>query len=88
MNTYVYKMETTIRLNKETKAELDLFKQYKNESYDELIRKILFIARTCEENPKSSQNAVREINEVREKIKTSGRYTKEEIKKILNLGDK
>jgi len=34
-------METTIRLNQTTKSELDQFKQYKSESYDELVRKLL-----------------------------------------------
>ena len=77
--------ETTIRLNKETKQELDLFREYKNESYDEMIRKVIFIAKTCESDPDSSQEAVRGINEVRDKIKNSGQYTKAEIKKILNL---
>ena len=36
---YRYKKETTIRINPETKTKLDEFRQYKNESYDELVRK-------------------------------------------------
>ena len=78
-------METTIRLNKNTKSELDNFRQYKNESYNELIRKLIFVARACEKEPKLSQKTVQEIKEAREKIKRGEFYTEEEAKKILGL---
>lgn len=78
-------METTIRLNQETKTELDKFRQYKNESYDELIRKIIQIMKTCEKEPKLSQKTIQEIKEAREKIKKGEFYTEEEAKKILGL---
>jgi len=42
--------ETTIRLNPETKAKLDEFRQYKNESYDELVRKLIYLTKMCEKN--------------------------------------
>jgi hypothetical protein len=75
--------ETTVRLNTETKALLDEFRQYKGESYDELIRKISFIAKTAETDPKTSQSDMKEIISAREKIKTNGRHSKEDINKIL-----
>ncbi|MFH1452093.1 MAG: hypothetical protein ABIF88_02890 [archaeon] len=78
-------METTIRLNNEIKSQLDNFRQYKNESYNELIRKLLFIVKTCETEPKLSQKAVKEINKAREKIKSGEYYSEEEAKKILGL---
>ena len=78
-------METTIRLNRNTKSELDNFRQYKNESYNELIRKLLFVAKMCEKEPKLSQKTVQEIKEAREKIKRGEFYTEEEAKKILGL---
>ena len=78
-------METTIRLNKETKFELDNFRQYKNESYNELIRKLIFVAKMCEKEPKLSQKTIQEIKEAREKIKRGEFYTEEEAKKILGL---
>ncbi|MBS3084746.1 hypothetical protein J4411_02435 [Candidatus Pacearchaeota archaeon] len=77
--------ETTIRLNTNTKKELDLFKQYKNESYNELIRKLIYIAKMCEDEPKLSQKAIKEIKESRERIKKGEFYTEEEAKKILGL---
>ena len=44
-------METTIRLNQVTKEQLDAFKQYKSESYDELVRKLIYLAKMCEKEP-------------------------------------
>ena len=62
-------METTIRLNSETKQDLDRFKQYKNESYNELIRKLIYIAKMCEKEPNLSKETIQEIKEARERIK-------------------
>ncbi len=78
-------MESTIRINQKTKSELDQFKQYKSESYDELVRKLIYLAKTCEKEPKISQKVVREIKIAREKIKQGDFYSEEEAKKILGL---
>ena len=78
-------METTIRLNIETKKELDQFKQYKNESYNELIRKLIYIAKLCENEPKLSKKTILEIKEARERIKKGEFYTEEETRKLLGL---
>ena len=77
--------ETTIRIAPRTKTELDAFRQYKNESYDEVVRKIIVIAKTCEKEPKLSQKTIQEIKEAREQIKKGEFYTEEEAKKILGL---
>jgi hypothetical protein len=78
-------METTIRLNEKTKAELDAFKQYKSESYDELVRKLIYLAKMCEKEPKLSQKTILEIKEARERIKKGEFYTQEEVEKIFGL---
>ena len=78
-------METTIRVNPKTKEELDQFRQYKNESYDELVRKLIYLARLCEKEPKLSQKTLVEIKEAREKVKKGEFYTEAEAKKILGL---
>ena len=80
---YVRMNETTVRLDVGIKKELDSFRQYKSESYGELIKKIMFIAKTAETDPETSQEEMKDINKMREKIKTSGRYSDVEIKKIL-----
>ena len=78
-------METTIRINQETKTKLDEFKQYKNESYDELLRKLIYLARLSEKDPKLTQKTIQEIREARERIKKGEMYTEEEAKKILGF---
>lgn len=78
-------METTIRLDKETKQSLDSFKQYKNESYNELIRKLISIAKMCEKDPKLSKKTILEIKEARERVKNGDFYTEAEAKKILGV---
>ena len=78
-------METTIRLNQVTKEQLDSFKQYKNESYDELVRKLIYLAKMCEKEPKLSQKTILEIKEARERIKNGEFYTQEEVEKSFGL---
>ena len=78
-------METTLRLNQTTKAELDAFKQYKSETYDELVRKLIYLAKMCEKEPRLSQKTILEIKEARERIKKGEFYTEEETKKILGI---
>ena len=78
-------METTIRLNSKTKYELNILRQYKNESYDELVRKLIHLAKMCEKQPKLSQQTIIEIKQARENIKNDEFYTEEEAKKILGL---
>ena len=78
-------METTIRLNNATTEQLDAFKQYKSESYDELVRKLIYLAKMCEKQPELSQKTILEIKEARERIKSGDFYTEAEAKKILGL---
>ncbi len=77
--------ETTVRLNVETKRELDSFREYRGESYDELIRKISFIAKQSSKNPSEAKDSMKSIESTREKVKTSGRYSEKDIKKILGV---
>lgn len=78
-------MATTIKIGEQTKKELDTFREYKNETYDEIVRRLLYIAKNAEKNPRLSEETVREIEEARKRIKEGNFYTKEEVKKILGL---
>ncbi|MBU0929545.1 MAG: hypothetical protein KJ623_00545 [Nanoarchaeota archaeon] len=78
-------MQTTIKLDQGTKVQLDNFREYKNESYDEVIRKMVYIIKTCEKEPKLSQKTIQEIKEARERVKKGEFYTEEEAKKILGI---
>jgi hypothetical protein len=76
---------TTLKIKQETKGELDQFREYKDESYDEVIRKVLFIARSSEKNPKLSKETLRQIAQARKRIKAGHFITNEEARKRLGL---
>ena len=72
-----------MRLNVETKRMLDSFREYKGESYDELIRKVTFISKLAGENLSEAGEVMGDVLKSRERIRSSGRYSKAEVKRIL-----
>ncbi len=76
---------TTIKLHEETKTQLDQFREYKNESYDEVIKKVVFIAKTCKTEPELSQETIQAIEKARERIKRGKFLTEAEARKRLGL---
>ncbi|MCF7798400.1 hypothetical protein K9M74_00700 [Candidatus Woesearchaeota archaeon] len=76
---------TTIKLQPETKSKLDTFREYKNESYDEVINKLVFIAKHVEDEPELSEETIRNIQAARERYKRGEYYTEEEVRKRLGL---
>ena len=76
---------TTIKVNQATKSELDKFREYKNESYEEVIQKILFIAKNAATEPELSREAIEAIEKARERIRKGNFLTEAEAKKRLGL---
>ena len=76
---------TTIKLHGNTKTELDSFREYKNESYDEVIKKMVFIIRSCKSQPKLSRETIEAIEKARERIKKGKFLTEEEARKRLGI---
>ncbi len=76
---------TTIKIHDDTKLGLDLFREYGNESYDEVIKKVIFIAQTCKTDPVLSQETIGAIEKARERIKKGKFLTEAEAKKRLGL---
>jgi 2-phospho-L-lactate transferase/gluconeogenesis factor (CofD/UPF0052 family) len=77
--------ETTIKLHGDTKSELDTFREYKNESYDEVLKKVLFIAKNLKTKPELSKETVEAIEKARERIRKGRFLTEAEAKKRLGL---
>jgi hypothetical protein len=76
---------TTIKIYQNTKQDLDKFREYKNESYDEVIKKLLFITKNIELNIKLSKETLKAVSAARKRI-TSGKFlTESEAKKRLGL---
>ena len=76
---------TTIKVKPRTKAELDKFREYKNESYEEVIQKVLFIAKNAAKEPELSKEAVEAIEKARERIRRGSFLSEAEAKKRLGL---
>lgn len=76
---------TTIKIDQGTKKELDTFREVKGESYNEVVRKIVFIAKMAKQNPKLSKKTLEEIEAARKRIKKGEFYTESEMKSRLNL---
>jgi predicted transcriptional regulator len=72
-------MITTIRLHDDTKQKLDLFRAYRNESYDEIIQKLMYIVNEGEVR----KEVLKEIETARKRVKTGEHVTYEELKKQI-----
>lgn len=67
---------TTIKIKQETKSSLDSLREYKAESYDEVIKKLVHIIQTLETEPKLSKQALKEIKQARKRV-SQGIYVDE-----------
>lgn len=76
---------TTIKIHDDTKSQLDNLREYKNESYDEVIKKVIFIAKTSKKDPELSREAIEAIEKARERMKKGRFLTEAEAKKRLGL---
>lgn len=66
---------TTIKVSKETKIRLNKLKEYDRETYDEVLKKILFILNTCRKDPEKSKEILEKIDSM---IKRKDSYQKKE----------
>lgn len=76
---------TTIKIRPETKHELDRLREYKSESYDDVIKKVVCIARKSEKEPELSQELLESIRKARERIRHAGFIKDEDAKRRLGL---
>ena len=76
---------TTIKIQTDTKSQIDQFREYKNESYDEVIKKLIFIVKNFKKDPELSQETIKAIEAARERIKKGHFISEEEAKYRLGL---
>ncbi|MCK5030274.1 MAG: hypothetical protein KAR64_02295 [Thermoplasmatales archaeon] len=76
---------TTIKIHKNTKADIDKFREYKNESYDEVLKKLIYIVKSIKKDPELSKETINAIEQARKRIKRGHFLTEEEAKKRLGL---
>ena len=78
-------LATTIKVQNATKEELNKFREYRAESYDDVIKKLVFIAKKCKSEPKLSKQTIIDIEAARERMKKGEFLTMNEMKKRLGL---
>lgn len=76
---------TTIKVDLDTKHQLDQFREYKRETYDELIRKMLYIVKKAKTQPELSKETITAIENARKRIRAGNFVTEEEAKKRLGF---
>lgn len=81
----VRKQITTIKLYEDTKLQLDRFRECKNESYDEVIKKMLYVVKKARTNPELSREAVLAIDKSRKRIRENNFLSEEKARKRLGF---
>ena len=76
---------TTIKIQLDTKTQLDKFREYKNESYDEVIKKIIYITNKVKNQPELSKESVIAIEKARKRIKSGNFVTEDDARKRLGF---
>jgi len=74
---------TTIKVYRDTKKMLDRFREHRSESYDEIVKKLIYIAGTAKKNPRLSRKTVEEIEEARERMRRGEYYTEKQMEELL-----
>lgn len=69
---------TTIKLGNETKQRLDRLKEHNRETYDEVLRKMLFVLNIVRKDSEKAEKVLNKIDRaVKSKREYSGVYLKE-----------
>tara|TARA_Y100000310_G_C20632488_1_gene789383 strand:+ start:1412 stop:1663 length:252 start_codon:yes stop_codon:yes gene_type:complete len=69
---------TTLKLDQETKQRLEKLREHKRETYDEIIRKILFILNKVRVEPEKALGILEIIDEKRKRMFEEKKQIKEE----------
>ena len=72
---------TTIKLQKETKERLDKLRESRNESYDDILRKIMYVLNTTRDDPFKAKRILERISELRGSMMDSEIQEAEERKR-------
>ena len=72
---------TTIKLLEETKNRIEKLREHKRESYDDILRKILYVLNTARESPEKAKRILERISELRERMIEEEQEQKEDLEK-------
>ena len=72
---------TTIKLLEETKNRIEKLREHKRESYDDILRKILYVLNTARDSPEKAKRILERISELRERMIEEERQQKEDLER-------
>ena len=72
---------TTIKLLEETKLRIEKLREHKRESYDDILRKILYVLNVARESPEKAKRVLERIEDLRQRMIEEEREQKEELEK-------
>ena len=75
---------TTIKLLEETKLRIEKLREHKRESYDDILKKILYILNVVREDPERSKKILERIDELRRRMYEEEKKQREDLQKELN----
>ncbi len=53
---------TTIKLTKETKSRIEKLREYPRETYEEIMKKVLFLLNLTKSNPEKAQRRLKRLD--------------------------
>lgn len=72
---------TTIKLLDETKLRIEKLREQKGESYDDILRKILYILNIARDDPEKARRILEKISDLRTRMIEEKKQQKENLKK-------
>ena len=72
---------TTIKLLEETKLRIEKLREHKRESYDDILRKILYVLKTARESPEKAKRVLERISDLRQRMLEEEKQQKEDLEK-------
>jgi DNA-directed RNA polymerase subunit F len=72
---------TTIKLLEETKLRIEKLRENKGESYDDILRKILYVLNTARDDPEKARKILEKISNLRTRMIEEEIQQKEDLEK-------
>jgi len=76
---------TTIKLLEETKLRIEKLREHKRESYDDILRKILYVLNTARDSPEKAKRILERVSELRKRMLEEEKHQKEDLEKENQL---
>ena len=72
---------TTIKLLEETKFRIEKLRENKRESYDDILRKILYVLNAARDSPEKAKRILERISDLRTRMLEEEKQQKEDLEK-------